>query len=115
MGRKATGRTTKHVRVPIHEQEIASYALAQIKVSSLPPLPLKVTKAFILVALREDLQIGPKARVMLEAELAAWKQIVLKRHGKFRARTKVDQIYGSELAALLFDIPPLDGTWWEVL
>lgn len=115
MGRKATGRSTKHIRVPIDEQELASYAIAQIKVSSLPPLPLKVVRAFTRVALRDDLKIGSKARVILEAELAAWKQIVLKRHGKFEARTKVIEVYGEELADLLFYIPPIHGTWWEVL
>lgn len=93
----------------------ASFAIAQIKESALPPLPLKVVRAFTRVAMRLDLYIRSKARVMLEAELAAWKHIVLKRHGKFRARTKVVEIYGEELADLLFDTPPLQGTWWEVL
>lgn len=115
MGRKATGRTTKHVRVPIDEQELASFAITQIKETALPPLPLKVVRAFTLVALRQDLQIGSKARIMLEAELAVWKQIVLKRHGKFKARTKVIEAYGEELADLLFCVPPIHGTWWEVL
>lgn len=88
---------------------------SRIKETALPPLPLKVVRAFTRVAMRLDLHIRPKARVMLETELAAWKHTVLKRHGKLRARTKVVVIYGEELALLLFDAPPLHGSWWEVL
>lgn len=43
-------RSTKYIRVPIEKQELASYAIAQIKVSALPPLPLKVVRAFMQVA-----------------------------------------------------------------
>ena len=92
----------------------ASFAIAQIKETALPPLPLEVVRTLTRVALTNDLKIGSKARIMLEAELAVWKQIVLKRHGKFKARTKVIEVYGEELADLLFCVPPINGTLWEV-
>ncbi len=115
MSRKATGRTTTHIRVPIEYKELITEAVEQINQTKLPPLPLHIIKAIVRASLRRDLKLTEAGKQRLVQALAPWKQKAIKRLGRLGAKTQVQKFYGDDLASLLFPPTPVSGYWWQVL
>jgi DnaJ domain len=110
MGRPATGRTTKQVRVPKHlEQPIKDYIKAS-RYQSLEPLPHQAS-SYLLSCLLKDCK--PSLPILKEY-LKEWACRNVNHLGLTGAYQAIKKFYGAKIADCLINIPK-PGMWWEVL